>query len=181
MRRHDFRTFFESFLGPSWAPKGESNGAQVGPKTDQNRRRKRRCKKKWFKLVLGRSWSRLGPIFGLPWPNLKPSWGDLGAAGGREFVVFPYVFSILFETYVLRIKMVILAGLGAILSPLGAILGASWADLGPTWAPKRAQKGAQDDPKTTSFFSLIFDPILVRFRGAQGPRMAPQGGGFPRF
>ena len=40
-----------------------------------------------------------------------------------------------------------MGGLEAILERHGAILGASRADLGPTWAPKRAQKGAQDDPK----------------------------------
>ena len=148
MRQRDFRTFFESILGPSWAPKGGSNGAQVGPKTDQNRRRKRRCQKKFFRLVLGRSWSRLGAILGPSWPNLRPSWGDLGAAGGGQNHCFSLHFSILFEKSLFRIKMVIMGGLGAILGPLGAILGASWADLGPTWAPKRAQKGAQDEAKT---------------------------------
>ena len=64
LRQRDFRMFFASILGPSWAPKGGSNGAQVGAKTDQNRRRKRRCQKKFFKLVLGRSWSRLGAVLG---------------------------------------------------------------------------------------------------------------------
>ena len=59
--------------------------------------------------------------------------------------------------------MVILAGLGAILVPLGAILGASWADLGPTWAPKRAQKGAQDEAKTPPKRHLFFDRFLMRF------------------
>ena len=52
--------------------------------------------------------------------------------------------------------MVIMGGLGAILGPLGAILGASWADLGPTGAPKRAQKGAQDDPKMRPKRYLLF-------------------------
>ena len=59
--------------------------------------------------------------------------------------------------------MVIMGGLGAILGPLGAILRATWADLGPTWAPKRAQKGAQDDPKTTPKRYRFFDRFLVRF------------------
>ena len=104
---------------------------------------------------------------------------------GGKTVVFPYAFQYFLRHQFVRIKMVILAGLGAILVPLEAILGGSWAHLKPTWAPKRAQKGAQDDPKTTpkttSFFKFIFGPILVRFGGAQGPSMAPQGGGAPRF
>ena len=82
LRQRDFRMFFELILGVSWAPKGVSNGAQVGAKTDQNRRRKRRCQQKFFKIVSGRSWSRLGLILGPSWPNLRPSWGDLESAGG---------------------------------------------------------------------------------------------------
>ena len=116
LRQRDFRTFFESILGPSWAPKGGSNGAQVGPKTDQNRRRKRRCQKKFFRLVLGRSWSRLGAILGPSWPNLRPSWGDLGAAGGGQNHCFSLsFFEYFFEKSLFRIKMVIMGGLGAIL------------------------------------------------------------------
>ena len=53
--------------------------------------------------------------------------------------------------------MLIMKGLGAILGPLGANLGASWADLGPTWAPKRVQKGAQDEPKSAPKRYLFFD------------------------
>ena len=118
---------------------------------------------------------------------LEPSWTDLwailveleailgqfwGGWRGRN-QCYSLRFSILFETSLFRIKMVILAGLGAILVPFGAILGASWADLGPTWAPKRAQKGAQDDPKTTPKRHRCLDRFLVRswcdFGAPRGP------------
>ena len=89
MRQSDIGTFFVSIWGsswailePSWAPQGGGKGAQVGAKTDQNRRRKRRCNKKVFKIVLGRSWSRLGAILGPSWPHLRPSWDDFEASGG---------------------------------------------------------------------------------------------------
>ena len=96
---------------------------------------------------------------------LEPSWTDVWAIlteleailgrfgrgwGGNR--CFYSRFSILFETCMFRIKMVILAGLGAILVPLGAILGASWADLGPTWAPKMGQR----EPKTKICFSTSY-------------------------
>ena len=120
------------------------------------------------------------------WPVLRPSWGDLGAAGGGQNRCFSQcVFSIMFEKSCFRIKMVILAGLGAILVPLGAILGASWADLGPTWAPKRAQKGAQDDPKTSPKRHRFFSRSLVRFwcdfGAPRGPAWRPKGVAFQDF
>ena len=181
LRQHYFRMFFKLILGPSWVPKGGSNGAQVGPKTDQNRRRKRRCKKIWFKVVLARSWSRLGPIFGLSWPNVKPSWGDLGVAGGREFVVFRCVFQ-----YFLKYRFCALRWSSwRVLVRSWVLLGRSWGPLGPILARLGRPRGPKREPKTTPkrhrFLSLIFDPILVRFRGAQGSSMAPQGGGGPRI
>ena len=89
LHQRDFRTFFVSILGLSWAPQGGANGAQVGAKTHQNRRRKRRCNKKAFKIVLGRSWSRLGAILGPSWPHLRHSWDDFEASGGCKNIVFP--------------------------------------------------------------------------------------------
>ena len=156
MRQRDFRTFFESILGPSWAPKGGSNGAQVGPKTDQNRRRKRRCNKKVFKIVLGRSWSRLGAIFGPSWPKLKPSWNDFEASGGCKFV-FSEVYHFVEESR-FCIKMLILTALGAILGDPGS-LGA---------LPERSRSAlrhARDGPRT-----LLGRPRdgLGRSRGTPG-------------
>ena len=106
---------------------------------------------------------------------LEPSWSDLWAIlaeleailgrirGVREVQnrCFSLGFSILLENK--HIKMVILAGLGSILGPLGANLGTSWADLGAIWAPKRVQKGAQDDPQTTPKRHLVFDRFLMPF------------------
>ena len=89
LRQHDFRTFFGSILGSFWAPKGVGNGAQVGPRSDPNRRRKRRCEKKRFKIVLGRSWGGLGAVLERSGPNLRPFWDHLEAAGGSKIVVFP--------------------------------------------------------------------------------------------
>jgi hypothetical protein len=88
-----FRRVLNRFWGRLGRPRGGQMEPKIGPKTDQNRRRKRRCQKKWFKLVLGRSWSRLGPIFGPSWPNLKPSWGDLGAAGVAKSLFFLACFN----------------------------------------------------------------------------------------
>jgi len=145
---------------------GGPNGAQVGAKTDPNRRRKRRCNKKVFKIVSGRSWNRLRPILGPSWPNLRASWGDLRAAGGGEIIVFQKL-SILFEKSLFRIKMIIMRRLGAILGPLGPLLEASWADLGSSWAPKRPQEGAQDEPKTSpKRYDFLVD-FVMRFRCRQ--------------
>ena len=51
LRQRDFRIFFVTILGSCWAPQRGSNGAQVEAKTDQNRRRKRRCDHKLFEVV----------------------------------------------------------------------------------------------------------------------------------
>ena len=71
--------------------------------------------------------------------------------------------------------MMVMEGLGAILEPLGPLLGASWADLGSSWAPKRAQEGAQDEPKTKPKRHYFFDRILMRFgRDMAAPKRARQ-------
>ena len=160
MRQHDFRTFFGSIWGSFWAPKGVGNGAQVGPRSDPNRRRKRRCVKKRFKIVLGRSWGGLGAVLERSWAilaELEAILGRFGGGWGGQNHCFSLGFSILFETSLFRIKMIIMRGLGAILGPLGPLLGASWADLGSSWAPKRAQEGAQEEPKTSPKRHDFFD------------------------
>ena len=68
-----------------------------------------------------------------------------------------------FAKALFRIKLAFMRGLEGILSPITST-GASWAELGPTWAPKRAQKGGQDEAKTIRkphlFFSSIYVPIF---------------------
>ena len=55
-------------LGRCWGPKGSQDEAQIRPKTDQNRCRKRSRKKKALEdrlgAVLGRSWVVLGAVLG---------------------------------------------------------------------------------------------------------------------
>ena len=75
--------------------------------------------------------------------RLGASWGGLGAAGGAKNIVFSFSFSLLFETSLFSVNMVILDGLepflsslGSILSRLGGILaglGESWGGLGRSW------------------------------------------------
>ena len=93
LRQRDFRTFFGSILGSFWAPKGMGNGAEVGLRSNPNRRRKRRCEKKRFRIVLGRSWGGLGVVLERSGPNLRSSWDDLQAVGGAESLVFHRFFN----------------------------------------------------------------------------------------
>ena len=137
MRQRDFRTFLESILEPSWAPKGGGKGAQVGAKTDQNRRRKRRCNKRVFKIVLGRSWSRLGAILA----RFVGGWRRQNNAPVLAGVVFR-------EKSLFRIKIVILTLLGRTWEPLGPIRTFLASILESSWAPKREANGAQVGAKT---------------------------------
>ena len=100
---------------------------------------------------------RLGEVLEPSWTDLEAILAELEAilerfeGGWRgQNHCFSFVFSILKKKPFFRIKMIIMMGLGAILGPLGPLLGASWADLGSSWAPKRAQEGAEDEPKTNS-------------------------------
>ena len=82
MWQRDFQMFFGSIWETFWAPKGVDNGAQVGPRSDPNRRRKRRCEKKRFKIVLGRSWGGLGAVLERSWAILAELEAILGRFGG---------------------------------------------------------------------------------------------------
>ena len=149
MRQHDFRAFFGSIWGSFWAPKGVGNGAQVGPKSDPNRRRKRRCEKKRFKIVLGRSWGGLGAVLERSWAilaELEAILGRFGGGWGGQNRCFSAGFSLFVEKSSFRIKMIILAGLGAILGALGTNLGALGsilAQLGCPRGPKIAPRPAK--------------------------------------
>ena len=65
MQQRDFRTFFESILGSSWAPKRGPNGAQVGAQNGPESKTKKKMQKEALE-------DRLGEV-------LEPSWSDLGA------------------------------------------------------------------------------------------------------
>ena len=125
---------------------------------------------------------RLGEVLEPSWTDLEAILAELEAILGRfeggwrgQHRCFSLGFSILFEKSFFRIKMIIMRGLGAILGPLGPLLGASWADLGSSWAPKRAQEGAQDEPKTSPKRHDFFDDFLMRFwcdlGGSRSPNM----------
>ena len=73
---------------PRASKKGPNMAPKMGAKTDQNRRRKKRCNKKLFNIVSGRSWSRLGAILGPSWPHLRPSWADFEGSGRGKIVGF---------------------------------------------------------------------------------------------
>ena len=76
-----FERFLVRFGGSFWTPKGVGNGAQVGPRSDSNRRQKRRCEKKHFKIVLGRSWGGLGAVLEQSWAILAELEAILGRFG----------------------------------------------------------------------------------------------------
>ena len=148
MRQHDFQAFFGSILGSFWAPKGVGNGAQVGPRSDPNRRQKRRCEKKLFKIVLGRSWGGLGAVLERSWAilaELEAILGRFGVRWGGRNRCFSLRFSMFFAKALFGVKMIIFAGLGAILAPLGGILG----PLGPILARFGRPRGFKREPKTT--------------------------------
>ena len=149
MRQHDFRTFFGSIWGSFWAPKGVGNGAQVGPRSDPNRRRKRRCEKKRFKIVLGSSWGGLGAVLERSWAILAELEAILGRFEGRwggRIIVFPEVFQY-FVKLLLSHKNGHLVRSGSDLGASWREPGASWTELGPISAPKGPQKGRQKGPK----------------------------------
>ena len=56
------------WIGDRGRPKGGQDEVKMGPKTDQNRSKKRRRKKKVLKIVLEPSWADLGSSW-------VPSWG----------------------------------------------------------------------------------------------------------
>ena len=84
------------FLGSFWvilevvlgAPGGREKEPKLEPKQNKIEDEQKRCNKKLFKIVLGRSWSRLGAILGPSWPHLRPSWADFERSGGGRMVVF---------------------------------------------------------------------------------------------
>ena len=166
MRQCNFQLFLGSIWETFWAPKGVDNGAQVGPRSDPNGRRKRRCEKKRLKLVLGRSWGGLGAVLERSWAilaELEAILGRFGGGWGGQNHCFSLSFSILFENLSFRPKMVILAGLGAILGPLGANLGPLGPNLdrsrrprGPKRDAKRDPRGAPKESKMPSIFLSIF-------------------------
>ena len=175
LRQSDFRTFFVSMLGsswailePSWAPQAGGKGAQVGAETEPKSKTKTTMRQEGLQ-------DRLGEV-------LKPSWGDLRAVlaaleailgrfrgvRGRQNSGFTLGFSLFFEKSFFCIKTRILAGLGAILGPLGANL----RRLGPILArfgrprgakrePKTSPRGAKNETKITSKFGSIFETILT--------------------
>ena len=80
LRQSDFRTFFVSMLGsswailePSWAPQAGGKGAQVGAKTDPKSKTKTTMRQEGLQ-------DRLGEVLEVApsWPILRPSWGRLG-------------------------------------------------------------------------------------------------------
>ena len=141
--------------GVKWSPSWTQNG----PKSKTKKKMPKEVFQARLREVLEPSWSDLWAILA----EIEAILGRFGGGWRGQNRCFSSGFSILFEKSLFRIKMVIMGGLGAILGPLGAILGASWADLGPTWAPKRAQKGAQDEAKTPPKRHLFFDRFLMRF------------------
>ena len=164
-------------MGPQEGGKWSPSWTQIGPKSKTEKKMRKETLQNRLGEVLEPSWNDLGPS----WPNLRPSWDDLEAARGRQNHCFSLGFSILFETYTFRTKMVILAGLGAILGPLGPNLGPLGPNLdrfrrprGPKRDAKRDPEGAQEESKMFSFFLSIFGLIWDRF-------WTPKGGGVPRI
>ena len=150
MRQRNFQVFFGSIWETFWAPKGVNNGAQVGSRSDPNRRRKRRCEKKRFKIVLGRSWGGLGAVLERSWPNLRPSWDDLEAAGGSKFIVFPYVFRYFMKFLLFAPKWSpwpVWEPSWGLLARTCGLLERTWTDFGAQDVPKGTPKGTQEAPK----------------------------------
>ena len=99
---------------PRASKKGPNMAPEMGAKTEQNRRQKRRGKKIPFEIVLKRSWSHLGSI--------------CGPISGQK-----NVFCLWFFPCFLKINIF----------EKVRCQEATWAELGPTSAPKRIQIGSQ--------------------------------------
>ena len=128
LRQSDFRTFFVSMLGsswailePSWAPQAGGKGAQVGAETEPKSKTKTTMRQEGLQ-------DRLGEV-------LKPSWGDLRAVlaaleailgrfrgvRGRQNSGFTLGFSLFFEKSFFASKRA-----------SWPVLGRSWGHLGRT-------------------------------------------------
>ena len=100
-----------------WVPKRGQVEVKIGPKTEQNRRQKRRWKKKLLKIILEPSWSDLGSIL-----------GRLGCPRRAKIVLWPTRRSFFWKSTFLK-KSGLKRRLGAILGrfgcPRGSKMGAA--------------------------------------------------------
>ena len=154
------------------------------PKLDPNRTKIEDEKQDAKRSASRSSWGGLGGVLERSWVTLAELEAILerfgGGCGGQNRC-FSLGFSILFDKSIFRMKMVILAGLGAILGLFGENLGA----FGPILArrgrprdskrePKRPPRGVQKESQMTSIFLSIFGSIWAPFwtpKGGEGPRI----------